>query len=445
MSRLPQITLIQPPVIDATYPDLPFSIEPLSLLVLASLTPRDRYRVRIIDGALRGEKGAVIDPNSALVGITVVTPLSDSAYAIADRYRGMGIPVVLGGVHVSLAPEEAKEHADSVVIGEAETIWPALLGDFANGDLKHEYRADGPVPFEVEIDRSFITGYRFKYPFVSIIQTTRGCPNDCEFCVAASTYGRRIRHRSIESVVREVRSIHRRFNRKTFGFTDDNFFGDRAYAKELLRALIPLKIRWASQMCIDIAEDEELLRLMVESGCFAAFFGFESINQAALQEAGKGLETSRYPGLIRRVRERGILVIGAFTVGYDADNDSVYDDTLAFCRANGIEIPLFVTLMPYKGTRLFDRLVREGRIDPRAKPGSNPLVLNFKPRHLDPAQVEAHIVRMYHDYYDSSYVLWNLKHWFRRSHYKRCLFLIVFYLFYLAFARRIGKGTFQKG
>ncbi|TFH14096.1 MAG: B12-binding domain-containing radical SAM protein [Lentisphaerales bacterium] len=440
----PQITLIQPPVTDSTYPDMPFSIEPLSLLVLASLTPRDRYDLRIIDGALKGEKNAIIDPDSALVGITVVTPVSDSAYDIARRYRQLGIPVVLGGAHVTLAPKEAKEHADSIVVGEAESVWPALLNDFANGELKPEYRAEEPPAFEVEIDRSVITNYRRKYPFISIIQTTRGCPNDCEFCVVASTYGRRIRHRSIESVIQEVQSVQRHLKRNTFGFTDDNFFGDRAYAKKLLNALIPLKIRWASQMCIDIAEDEELLGLMAESGCFAALFGFESINQAALQEAGKELETSRYPALIQRVRDRGILVIGTFTIGYDADKESVYDDTLAFCRETGIEVPLFITLMPYKGTCLFDRLVKEGRIDRGARPGSNPLALNFAPRRLQPARVEANIIRMYREYYNWSYVVRNLKHWFKRSHYKRCLLLIGFYLLYLAFARRIGKGTFRK-
>jgi len=441
---LPLLTLIQPPVTDARYPAMPFSIEPLSLLVLAALTPRDRFRVRVLDGMIRGDRKRLVDPASALVGITVVTPVRDAAYALAAQYRKLGIPVVLGGCHVTLDPEDAAPHADAIVVGEAEELWAQVLADFEAGRLKREYRADAPGSFDVQADRAVVSGYRRKYPFLSIIQTTRGCPNCCEFCVPAVSYGQRVRHRSVESVVREIEAVKRVYRRKTFGFTEDNFFAGRHYTRDLLEALIPLGIRWAAQMCIDVAQDEELLDLMVRSGCFAAFFGFESPARAALEEAGKRADPADYPALIRRVRARGILIIGSFTVGYDADDESVFDRMVAFCRATGIEIPLFVTLMPYKGTALFDRLVREGRLAPDARPGSNPLALNFEPRKLNTATFEQNVARMYRDYYDHSYLWRNLRHWLKRSQYKRCLLLIVLYALYVTFARRIGRGRFLK-
>ncbi|MBN1669980.1 MAG: B12-binding domain-containing radical SAM protein [Kiritimatiellae bacterium] len=441
-TALPQVTLIQPPVTDASYPALPFSIEPLSLLVLAALTPKDAFRVKVLDGMLRGERRRLLDPASALVGITVVTPVRDAAYELAAWYRAKGVPVVLGGCHVTLDPEDARPHADAIVVGEAEEAWPRLLADFAAGRLKQEYRPAGPESFDVPAARALVSRYRMKYPFISIIQTTRGCPNTCEFCVPAATYGQRIRHRSVESVLDEIEQTRRRFRRKTFGFTEDNFFADRRYAVRLMEALVPLRIRWASQMCIDIAKDDAVLDLMVESGCFAAFFGFESPNQQALDEARKRADSREYPALIARVRARGILVIGSFTIGYDCDDDGVYDEMVSFCRQTAIEVPLFVSLMPYKGTALFDRLVRAGRLAPDARPGSNPLALNFEPSRLAARTFARNIARMYREYYDSGYLLRNLRHWFRRSHYKKCLLLIVLYLLYVTFARRIGRGAF---
>lgn len=396
--KKPLLTLIQPPILEEKYPGVPFRFDPISLLTLAALTPREEFDVRIIDDSFGTSLEPSIDLSSALVGITVVNVAASAAYALAKIYREHGIPVILGGAHVTMNPEDAAPHADCIVIGEVENDWGTILADFRAGQLKSVYHFAPPNPINITIDRDVIPNYQEEYPLLSAIQTTRGCPNRCEFCAPAMIYGQQIRHRPVADVVAELRTLKTRYGRDVIGFTDDNITGDRKYLRELLTALIPLKIHWASQMCLDVARDEELLDLLVRSGCFSAFIGLESVNQATLQVINKNLNIDEIPQLLARFRARRIMVIGSFSIGHDQDDERVFADTLAFCRANEIEFPLFVPLTAYKGLRLYNRLEKEDRLQPT--PESDPVTgMPFQPRHVTYEELSTRVAQMYRDYY----------------------------------------------
>ena len=441
MSGLPKLVLIQPPLSDPNYPGVPFRFEPLSLLAVAAATPKDLFEVRIIDGTESVDTADLVDPSAALVGITVVEATAKAAYRIAGRYRELKIPVVLGGTHITLDPEDATGKADALVVGEIEEGWREVLLDARTGRLKPRYAFAAPESIDLEMDRGIIPDYARQYRFISAIQTTRGCPNSCVFCVPSVCYGRRIRHRPVSSVVAEVSRLKTEYGRKFIGFTDDNLTADRKYSEELFRALIPLKIRWASQVCIDVAKDEKLLDLAVKSGCIGLFVGLESPRQEALNEAGKEYRAGEYHELLSRIRARGIAVIASFTIGYDTDDDSVYDDILEFCRKEEIEFPLFVSLMAYKGLPLYDRLKKQGR-QMFEHEAIHPLVTNFALARMDRAAMPGRMIEMYTKYYTIGYVLRNLWRSVIRLNLLKTLQFLMVLFFYARFAREMRSGRF---
>jgi len=444
MSGKPKLVLIQPPLSDPNYPGVPFRFEPLSLLAVAAVTPKDMFDVRIIDGSADGDLAALVDSSASLVGITVVDATARAAYGIAARYRALGIPVVLGGTHITLNPEDAEGKAEALVVGEVENGWVQVLSDALAGSLKKTYRFAAPESLDIEIDRGLIPDYSRQYRFISAIQTTRGCPNGCIFCVPSACYGRTIRHRSVPSVVAEIARLKSDYGHKFIGFTDDNLTADRKYAEELFRALIPLRIRWASQVCIDVARDEKLLDLAVESGCMGLFVGLESPRQEALREAGKGYRAEEYHGLLARLRERGVAIVASFTIGYDSDDEAIYDDVLKFCRAEEIEFPLFVALMAYRGLPLYNRLREQGREVYEHEP-IHPLVTNFMPARLNREAMAGRMVRMYTEYYTLGYVLRNLwRSVLRMNPLKTLQFLGVLF-FYARFAGEMRSGRCAAG
>ncbi len=434
---MPLLVLVQP-LVNPGFPEVPFRIEPLSLLVIAGLTPAP-WRVRILDGAVERRAERLIDPAATLVGITVVTATQVSAFATADAYRRLGIPVVLGGPGVMLDPVAARPHADAVVLGEVEGRWPEVLADALAGTLRPEYRFGQAASFGGVPDRSIIPRYRWRYPFVSVVQTTRGCPHACPFCAPAVYYGQNLRHRPVADVVAELRAIRARHGRRMIGFTDDNLAGDRAYAKELLRALIPLRIRWSGQTCLDIARDEELLDLAQASGCMSLMIGLEAVEQPSLDQAGKPQQrTADYPELIRRLQARDIMVIATFTIGHDHDDDATFDRVLAFCREQRLDFPLFMTLMVHRGIPLHDRLAAAGRLVPDAA-GIHPFRAGFRPAHLDGGRIGERLADLYARFYDWRYLAGNLGHWLRRGRLKRVVNLLVFYLAYFSFVRSAAR------
>jgi len=329
---------------------------PLSLGVLAGLTPRD-WDVRIIDEAV---ETVDLDLDATLVGITVMTPLAPRAYELADHFRGRKIPVVLGGIHPTVLPDEALEHADAVVVGEAEDVWGEVLRDAVRRRLRGIYRSPRrPDLVGLPLPRRDL----FKegaYLTTATVQTSRGCPFSCDFCSVTRFFGRTYRWRPVDEVVREVLGLAQ----KVVLFVDDNIFGAPARARELFERLTPLGVTWVGQSSINIARNVELLKLAARSGCRGLFVGLESLVPDNLRQIGKSLlnRVQDYRESISRIQDQGIGVEGAFIFGFDHDDPGVFARTVEFARRVRLAAAQFGILTPFPGTPLRERLEREKRI-----------------------------------------------------------------------------------
>jgi radical SAM superfamily enzyme YgiQ (UPF0313 family) len=333
----------------------------LAAPVLASLTPPE-HEVRIFDENIEEvDYGWPAD----LAGITARTMFAPRAYEISRAYRERGVKTVLGGIHPSMLPEEAKRHADAVVVGEAEGLWQELLADAEAGRLKEFYRAGGLTDLAASPPMSRDSLSRERY-FVDILQTTKGCPFDCEFCSVTAFDGKRLRSKSVEQVVEEVKAIRapvHSYKKKSIFFADDNIIASRRYARELFRALVPYNLNWSCQGSINVSRDEVLLRLMKEAGCGAILVGFESISEKNLSAMGKKVNLKHdYMEAIRTIQSHGIMVHGSFVLGYDFDTTDSFNELVDFIEEAGLLMPLINIITPFPGTRLFDRFAREGRI-----------------------------------------------------------------------------------
>ena len=324
--------------------------------MVAALTPPE-FEVSLTDENVRAIDFRK-DPD--LVGITALTATAQRAYDIADVFRARGVKVILGGIHPSFLPEEASQHADSVVIGEAEGVWPNLLEDFKANKLQRIYRQpERPSLLGLPVPRRdlFAEGAYF---VTNTLQTTRGCPYSCAFCSVTSFFGRSYRCRPVEEVLREIDTFK---DRKFIAFVDDNIVGNPRFAKELFRALVPYKIKWAAQASVTIAGDEELLRLAAASGCVDLLIGFESLSPVNLASVGKRTNVvDEYESIIRRVHSHGIAVHGFFIFGLDEDNEDVFKRTVRFAQKMRLETAGFDFLTPYPGTALRESLDKAGRI-----------------------------------------------------------------------------------
>ena len=327
----------------------------LVLQQLAAATPKGHW-VKLIDDRYDNPfyKGEV-----DLVGISTVTPSAPRAYEIADRYRERGIPVVLGGIHPSSVPEEAKQHADSVVIGEAERSWPQLIRDLENGKLKAFYRPDPPVPPEnIPEPRRDLLRIR---PLFSAVAPSRGCPYHCSFCTLTHLHGPVYRPRPIENVISEIKHTPRKF---LVFLHDASLTINKDYAKALLKAMIPLKRKFIAYGSAPIlSRDEELIRLSKEAGCVIWCIGFESISQNSLKsDANKGYSVASYESMIKKIHKHRINVFGSFVLGFDHDTPDIFDRTLQASYDLGIDAAEFNVLTPFPITRLYKQFEQEGRI-----------------------------------------------------------------------------------
>lgn len=350
-----KLHLIYPPLSD-DWAGGGFSLAPpLTLGVLAALTP-DGVDITITDENL---KLVDFSEHYDLVGISMMTSQSQRGYEIADRYRAQGTTVVLGGVHPSLLPEEASQHADVVCVGEAENYWAQVIEDFKTGSLKKHYCNEEWVePLIVPIARRDLFAKR-GYVVRNTIQVTRGCPYACRFCSVTRFFGQSFRYRPLDQIMEEMKL----FTGQRVVFADDNLIGDKQKAKELFKAMIPLKIKWFSQIDITIANDDELLSLAAESGCVALYIGIESINQKNLQHVKKNFNRAdKFAQQIEKIHSHGMGVQGAFIFGMDDDDESVFEHTLKFAMDNRLELAQFGILTPFPGTPLFDELQEQGRI-----------------------------------------------------------------------------------
>jgi radical SAM superfamily enzyme YgiQ (UPF0313 family) len=355
---------------------------PLVLPLLAGLTPPD-VEVRLVD-----ENVEPVDVNGAAdwVAITAMTASAPRAYAIADAFRQRGIPVVMGGIHPTVLPDEVAAHADAVVIGEAEPVWQEVLADLAAGRLKPRYDHVGysdlvglPRPRRelLQVERYLTT---------NIVQTARGCPNACAFCTVSTVAGRQYRFRPVPEAVEEVRSLSGGW----VGFVDDNIAGHARRAKELFEALIPLKRRWIGQADLSMTKDPELLSLAARSGCTAMFVGLESLSQENLRATHKvpnlGLDMG---AAITKIHKAGIEIIGSFVLGLDGDDQTTFARTVEFAQQHKLAAAQFAVLTPFPGTAMRRQLEDENRILDHDWSHYTMSNVVFRPLHMSDVELRA--------------------------------------------------------
>ncbi|HYB99559.1 MAG TPA: radical SAM protein [Candidatus Limnocylindrales bacterium] len=308
-----------------------------------------------------------------VVGITAMGPQIARAYDLADHFRERGAKVVLGGTWVTLAAQESLEHADAVVSGEAEQLWPEILADLAGGRSRGIYRSEGwfdlgdmpefdhrelPLLKWDAFQKSWLYRQYFHWP----ITFSRGCPHPCEYCAVQTYYRRSFRTRPVEAVIHELKRM------KSLGadrilFLDDNPVAHPEKAKELFRAMIPLRMKWASQSTINIARDEELLDLAARSGCVSLSIGLESINESSLASISKDFnKPTRFDEDLARIRRKGIQVIALLMIGLDGDTVDTFRHSLEFLNRNRVSFLKLFTPCPYPGTKYYDDMMEQERI-----------------------------------------------------------------------------------
>lgn len=393
-----KVTLISPDLQSSHFKFTPkevksFWFAKLTLPHLAALTPED-IEVKLIDEAV---DPIDFDEPTDLVGVTVNTYLAPRSYEIAREFRTRGVPVVLGGVHPSLYPEEAQQHADTIAIGEAEETWEPLLRDFQKGCMKPVYRAERyhslaglPIPRRDLLKRN-------AYLTTNTIQTTRGCPFQCDFCSVTDFFGKTYRCRPIPEVIREIETLN--LNRPLV-FVDDNIIGRPKYALELFQAIKSYNVRWGSQCSINLAQHPELMNAARESGCVAMFIGIESISQQNLDDVRKTVNhVNQYYDAIQRIHDHGIAINAGIILGMDHDDESIFARTLEFLEKTRIEYATFHILTPVPGTPLYRRMEAEGRIIDRDWSKYNGGHTVFRPKLMSPEALEEGYYWTYHQFY----------------------------------------------
>jgi radical SAM superfamily enzyme YgiQ (UPF0313 family) len=343
---------------------------------LAAFVP-PHWKVLHVDEAVEPVN---IDTHADLVAITFHTPSAPHAYSHAARFRQRGIPVALGGPHVTLLPDEAQAYADVIFVGEAEQSWPQFLADFETGNYRDRYYTEPPNLDNVPMSRQEL--FHRRDHTAGVLFSTRGCNHRCDFCTIAVMYGSQLRKRAVETVALEYAS----FRGKVIILWDDNIAGDIEYAKSLFKALAPHRKWWSSQASIHAASDNEFLELAARSGCKQLFIGLESVSQASVNEVSKAFNrVDDYAQSIERIHSHGIAVQAGVIFGFDNDTESVFKETVDFLEAAGVQNVTFNILTPFPGTPLYERLNAEGRILTRdwSKYNGRADVV-FKPRQMSP-------------------------------------------------------------
>ncbi len=386
----------------------------LNLPYVAAVTPPD-IEVRIVDEAFEKIN---FEEKVDLVGLTAQTPVAPRAYQIAGEFRKRGIPVVMGGVHASMLPEEALLHVDAVIIGEAEETWPLLIEDFRKGKLKRIYQTDRLIhPAAVPLPRRDLLNPKFYFP-LKLLETTRGCPHHCDFCGVSKFFGYRYRNRPLSEIDRELATLFKKepvmpplfkralslFNRdlpyflkrKLLYIIDSNVACNKQFALELASLLKDYDLLWYGHAPVSIAFDQKLLEGFSQSGCMAINIGFESFSPKNLKAMGKGFNhPSHYEEAVQRIHDYGIGIMGTFIVGLDDDDPDVFQRIIDFCIHSKLDWALTFIMAPYPGTESFQRLEREGRIFCKDWEKYDSLNVVYQPLHMSSEELQRGMRRVW--------------------------------------------------
>ncbi len=361
-----------------------WQMQPLSMALLASLTPTD-VDVRFYDDRM---EAIPFDESTDLVAISVETFTALRAYKIARQFRLMGVPVVLGGYHVTLLPEEAAREADAIVIGDAEPVWEQLIDDARRRCLQPRYDGRGRRPLlNLKPRRDIFAGK--SYQRITLVEFARGCNFKCDFCSITAFHDASQNHRPAKDVVAEMAATGSR----RFFIVDDNIVSQPQQARELCQELIPLGVNWVGQASIHIAQDSKLLDLMVKSGCRGVLVGMESLNPENLRDMGKewNLAAGSFAESLQRFRDHGLAVYGTFVFGYDNDDRAAIARSVEFACEQKLFLAAFNHLIPFPGTPLYRRLEEQGRLlspkwwlDPAGRVGE----VTFRPHRMAPEELQ---------------------------------------------------------
>ena len=398
-----------------------WQMESLPVAVLAGLTPAD------VETAFYDDRMEAIeyDAPTDAVAIPIETYTAARAYQIASEYRRRGVPVIMGGFHATLVPDEVARYAEAIVTGEAEGVWREVVDDLRHGTLKRRYHGEQRPLAEIKVDRRLFRGKR--YLPIGLIETGRGCRFPCEFCAIQTFFSRTYRCRPPEDVVAELTTL--KDEKRVFFFVDDNFAADIKEAKPLLAALERLGIRWITQMSIDAAHDEEFLDQLHRAGCRGVLIGFESLDEKNLAVMNKRFNTMRsgFRGALENLRRHRIFVYGTFIFGYEHDTAASFDEAVDFATEEGMYIAAFNHLTPFPGTPLYKRLEKEGRLrfeawwrDPEYRYNALP----FVPKTLTPEEVTAGCVAARRRFYGWPSIVRRSTRHFRDGYVFRNFFLV---------------------
>ena len=377
------------------------SLPSLGLLYLAARTPPG-HDLRYFEAESDRHVPAELF-DCELVAISTFSAQAFEAYAVADRLRAAGARVAMGGLHVSVCPDEAAAHADYVIVGEGENVWPAVVAAAAAGAPPRRFNAidfpavdvaDLPVP-RYDLLRTAGRAYNR-----ITVQTSRGCPWRCDFCASTVMLGLPYRKRPVEHVVRDLSAIRELWPNPFVEFADDNTFVDKAWGRRLCEAIAPLGVRWFTETDVTVADDPALLDLMREAGCRQVLIGLESLGAEGLDGIElranvKARWAGRYAEAVRAIQSRGITVNGCFVLGLDGHTERVFDDVLRFATEVGLYDVQVTVMTPFPGTPLHDRLSAEGRIvEPRRWDLCTLFDVNYRPTHMSPDDLRRGLFRL---------------------------------------------------
>lgn len=367
---------------------------PITLALLAAIVPKElNAEVKIYDETA---ERIPLELEADIVAITCITGTASRCYKYADYFRSRGITVIMGGVHPSLMPQEAMEHADSIIVGLGENSFPQALLDAKNNTLKKVYYQDGhvsianrPLPRKDLLKKS-------KYITLNTVEAVRGCNHRCTFCAYPQAFGKAVYKRPVEDVINEIKS----FKGKEVVFPDVNLIADIQYAKDLFTALIPLKKWWFGLTTTAIGYNDELIEIFEKSGCKGLLIGFESVNQETQQNINKGVNhVSEYKKLMEKLHNHGIMVMGCFAFGSDEDQKDVFKRTVELCLEAKIDLPRFSIITPFPATDFYKSLDDEGRIVERDWSMYDVEHCVYKPKNMTPEELEEGIACAWKEVY----------------------------------------------